>query len=70
MKLSIKISQRKLLKELVEENPEITREEIRDILSEEFDIEFPEDCKGMMHRQRCRCGPYGPRGDLSSEETE
>ena len=58
------------IKELIEENPDITREEIREIISEEFDIEFPEDGNGMMHRPKGRCGPCGPRGFISGEETE
>ena len=55
-------------KEIIQENPDITRDEIREIISEEFDIEFPEN--GMMHRPKGRYGPCGPRGFISGEETE
>ena len=58
------------IKELVEENPEITREEIREIISEEFELELPEDGNGMMCRHKGRCGRFGPRGFMSGEETE
>jgi 5-bromo-4-chloroindolyl phosphate hydrolysis protein len=47
------------IKELVNENPDITQEEIRDIISEEFELEFPENGKGMMHRPRGRCKGFG-----------
>ena len=51
------------VKDLIEENPELTKEEIRDIISEEFELELPEDGKGMMFRHRGRCGPR----DFNSE---
>jgi hypothetical protein len=55
--LRLKILER--TKELIEENPDITKEEIRDIISGEFELELPEDGQGMMFRHRCRCGPRG-----------
>ena len=58
------------IKELVEENPEITRDEIREIISEEFELELPENGNGMMNRHKGRCGRFGPRGFMSGEETE
>ena len=60
----------KRIKELVEENPEITQEEIRDIISEEFDLEIPEDGQGMMNRHRGHFGPKGPCRFMTGEETE
>jgi hypothetical protein len=58
------------IKELVVENPEITRDEIREIISEEFELELPENGNGMMYRHKGRCGRFGPRGFMSGEETE
>ena len=46
------------IKELIQENPEITQEEIREIIQEEFDLEIP-DGEGMMHRRGFRHGSYG-----------
>jgi hypothetical protein len=57
-------------KELIQENPDITKEEIREIIEEEFDIDLPENGKGMKYRNKGRCGPYGPKGFKPSEETE
>ena len=59
-------------KELVEENPDITQEEVRDIIQEEFDLELPDgEGLGMMHRpgfKRGGCG--GPRGFMSEGKSE
>lgn len=59
-------------KELIEENPEITQEEIREIIQEEFDLELPNgEGPGMKQRhgfKRGGCG--GPRGFMSEEENE
>lgn len=59
-------------KELVEENPDITQEEIREIIQKEFELELPDgEGFGMMNRhgfKRGGCG--GPRGFMSDEETE
>ena len=59
-------------KELVEENPDITQEEIRDIIQEEFDLELPDgEGFGMRHRHGFKHGGCGgPRGFMSNEETE
>jgi hypothetical protein len=54
-------------KELIQENPDITNEEIREIIQEEFELEFPEDGQGMRFR-RGRCGGF--RGYMCGEETE
>ena len=55
-------------KELIQENPEITNEEIREIIQSEFELEMPNgDGNGMMHHRRfCRgpgSGPYGFNGE-------
>ena len=47
------------IKELIEENPDITEQEIKDIIEEEFDIELPKDGSGKMKGYR---GPRGARG--------
>ena len=39
------------IKDLITENPELTREEIRDLVQEEFDIDLPDfDENGMKFR--------------------
>ena len=58
-------------KELIENNPDITREEIREIIQSEFDIELPANMgNGMGFRHRGRCGSCGPRGFMSEEDSE
>ena len=56
-------------KELIEENPEITPEEIREAIQSEFELEtLYGDGQGMMHRRGFRKGPgCGPCG-FGSEE--
>jgi hypothetical protein len=61
----------KRTRELIENNSDITREEIREIIEEEFDLEYPYG-EGMMHRRgfrrgSCGCGPYGFGTDEESE---
>ena len=60
-------------KEIIQENPDITEEEIREIIQEEFDLLMPEEGYGMRHRGGfCRgprfddFGPYEPMGDQES----
>ena len=62
----------KRIKELIQKNPEITQEEISEIIQSEFELEFPEcEGRGMMFRNRGQCGHYsGPRGFISKEESE
>jgi hypothetical protein len=60
----------KRTKELIQENPEITKEEIREIIEEEFGIEMP-DCEGMKPRHGFQKGfCRGPKGFMSDEEPE
>lgn len=56
------------IKELIEENPEITEEEIKEIIEEEFDIELPEDGSGKMKGHRGLRGARGPQGCMPSGE--
>jgi len=56
------------IKELIEENPEITEEEIKEIIEEEFDIELPEEGSGKMKGHRGLRGARGPRGCMPSGE--
>jgi hypothetical protein len=55
------------IKELVNENSEITQEEIRDKISEEFELELAENGNGIMHRSKGRCGRFGYRGFTNKE---
>jgi len=57
------------IKEL-RQDPDLTQEQIREIIQEEFDLELPEDGQGMMYRHRGRFGPRGPCGIMTGEETE
>lgn len=54
-------------KDLIQENPDITNEEIRDIIQEEFDLEQFGEGFGMMHQRGFRkglgCGPCGFMGE-------
>lgn len=60
----------KRTKELIQENPDITKEEIREIIEEEFGIEIP-DCMGMKPRHGYGHGLCKrPRGSMSDEESE
>jgi hypothetical protein len=56
-------------KELIQENPEITNEEIKEIIQSEFDLEIPDgDGFGKMHHRGFRRGPRcGPHGFLGEE---
>jgi hypothetical protein len=59
-----------IIKDLITENPEITQEEIREILEEDYGIEMP-DGESMMSRRGFRrgfCG--GPCGFVHGEESE
>ena len=60
-------------KEIIQENPDITEEEIREIIQEEFELEMPDEGFGMKHRSGfCRgprfdgYGPYEPNHDQES----
>lgn len=56
------------IKELIQENPDITNEEIQEIIQEEFELEMPGEGFGMMHRHGfCRGPGCGPRGFMSEE---
>ena len=56
------------IKELIQENPDITNEKIREIIQEEFELEMPGEGFGMMHRRGFRRGPgCGPRGFMDEE---
>jgi len=60
-------------KELIQENPDITDEEIRDIIHEEFDLEIPEESHHMRHRGgHCRgpgFGGFGPMEPMDYQES-
>jgi hypothetical protein len=60
------------IKELVNENPDITQDEIRDIISEEFELEIPNgDGQGIMHKRGFRRRPgCGFCGFMPSEESD
>ena len=62
----------KRIKELVQENPEISNEEIREIIQEEFELEIPEgNGQCMKFRGGFRRGSCMPsRGIISNEEAE
>lgn len=76
--MRIKLTQQRLnilkrTKELVQDNPDITNEEIREIIQEEFELEMPGEGFGMMHRRGFRRGPcfgYGPNGFMKGQESE
>ena len=55
------------IKELIQENPDITNEEIREIIQEEFELEFLEEDQCKRFR-RGRCGGF--RGFMYGEETD
>lgn len=60
-------------KELIQENPDITDQEIREIIQEEFDLQMPEEGFGMMHRGgHCggpRFGEFGPMEPMDYQES-
>jgi len=56
-------------KELIQENPEITNEEIREIIQNEFELEMPNgDGWDMIYQRGFHRGPgCGPRGFMDEE---
>jgi hypothetical protein len=67
----LKLDILKRTKELIQDNPEITPEEIKEIIQEEFELELPEDCFGKMHKYKCHRGPkYGARHMINSNNDE
>jgi len=60
-------------KEIIQNNPDITEEEIREIIQEEFDLLMPEEGYGMRHRGGFCRGPkpdgFGPFGPMDDQES-
>lgn len=57
------------IKELIEENPDITKEEIQEIIQEEFNLEFPMgNGNGMKYRKGFRNGYRKCISDSVSDE--
>ena len=61
------------IKVLVQENPDISNEEIREIIQGEFELEMPEDGLGKMKRRGSCRGPHfglGSKGFMNDQKSE